>query len=84
MVFVSKLNKSNVNDSVPIKIIDFGTAVQMKYKFQRDYPLSGTFTYMAPEVIKGVLTEKSDIWSSAVVMIKLLTGINPFSGRSQR
>ena len=39
---------------------------------------------MAPEVIKGVLTEKSDIWSSAVVMIKLLTGINPFSGRSQR
>lgn len=35
---------------------------------------------MSPEIFKGVLTEKSDIWSSAVIMIVLLTGINPFIG----
>lgn len=39
---------------------------------------------MAPEAFKGVLTEKSDIWSCAVMMVKMLTGINPFSGQSDK
>ena len=84
MVFLRPLTRENLATSIPIKIIDFGTAVKMKYPFQRDYPISGTFKYMAPEVFKGILTEKSDIWSCAVLMIKLLTGNSPFSGTTQR
>ena len=65
---------------MPIKIIDFGTAIKMKYKYEHHHSIAGTISYMAPEVFKGILTEKSDIWSTAVLMIRLLTGINPFSG----
>ena len=56
IVFLNHLTKQNMKGYIPIKIIDFGTAVEMRYKFQRDYPISGTFTYMAPEVLKGFLT----------------------------
>jgi serine/threonine protein kinase len=55
----------------------------MKYKIQHNYTLAGTPNYMAPEVLKGILTEKSDIWSSAVLIIKLLTGVNPFHGKTE-
>ena len=42
------LDKATENKSMSIKIIDFGTAVEMKTRFQKNYPLSGTFNYMAP------------------------------------
>jgi len=32
--------------------------------------------------MKGILTEKSDIWSVGIIIILLLTGINPLIGRS--
>ena len=48
MVFLRPLTQENLATSVPIKIIDFGTAVKMKYRYQREYPISGTFKYMAP------------------------------------
>jgi len=41
---------------MPIKIIDFGTAVKMKYKFQHQSSIAGTISYMAPEAFKGILT----------------------------
>jgi serine/threonine protein kinase len=31
--------------------------------------------------MRGTLTEKSDIWSSAVLMTILLTGMSPFKGK---
>ena len=39
---------------------------------------------MPPEVLIGTLSEKADIWSTAVLMIKLLTGVNPFNGSSDK
>lgn len=69
---------------MPIKIIDFGTAVKMKYKFQHSNSIAGTITYMAPEVFNGILTEKSDIWSTAILMLRLLTGVNPYCGYTDR
>jgi hypothetical protein len=33
---------------MPIKIIDFGTAIQAKYKVVTNIPPFGTITYMAP------------------------------------
>ena len=56
----------------------------MEYKIKHNYPIAGTITYMAPEVLKGILTEKSDIWSCAVLMIRLLTKTNPFSGSTEQ
>jgi calcium-dependent protein kinase len=68
---------------IPIKIIDFGSAVKMQYKVVQNYPVAGTLTHLAPEVMKGILTEKSDVWSSAVLMYILLTGVSPFKGNTE-
>jgi calcium-dependent protein kinase len=68
-------------DCIAIKIIDFGTAVQTKHKLIHNYPIAGTLSYLAPEVLSEVLTEKSDVWSSAVLLYILLTGVAPFKGK---
>lgn len=67
---------------IAIKIIDFGTAVQTQHKVVHNYPIAGTLSYLAPEVLGEVLTEKSDVWSSAVLMYILLTGASPFKGKT--
>lgn len=69
-------------ECVSIKIIDFGTAVQTPHKIIHNYPIAGTLSYLAPEVLTETLTEKSDIWSSAVLMYILLTGASPFKGKN--
>ena len=35
-------------DYIPIKIIDFGTAVKSEYKVVQNYHIAGTMTYIAP------------------------------------
>ncbi len=78
------LNNVNYKEAyVPIKIIDFGTAVKTTQKITQNYPISGTLSYLPPEVMKGILVDKSDIWSSGVLMYILLTGISPFRGRNE-
>lgn len=62
-----------------IKIIDFGTATR---KTQRCSKIAGTRYYMAPEVFKGVLHEKSDVWSCGVFLYLFFTGKFPFKGKS--
>ena len=81
IVFLKKCQGNQV-ENMPIKIIDFGTATQMKYKIEHHSSIAGTISYMAPEVFKGVLTEKSDIWSTGIMIIKMMTGVNPFAGAS--
>ena len=46
----------------------------------KNYPITGTVSYMAPEVFNKILIDKSDIWSSAIIMAFLLTGIPLFKG----
>jgi calcium-dependent protein kinase len=79
IVFLSKSE-----DCISIKIIDFGTAVQTPHKIVQNYPIAGTLSYLAPEVLKETLTEKSDIWSSGVLMYILLTGVSPFKGKNEK
>lgn len=44
----------------------------------------GSPLYMAPEIIKGeVYNEKVDIWSIGVITYMLLSGRNPFPGRTK-
>lgn len=82
IVFIDQVDNSDDSSFIPIKIIDFGAAVQTKFKISQNYPIAGTLPYLAPEVIKGILTEKSDIWSCGVLMVILLTGVSPFKGKS--
>lgn len=62
-----------------IKIIDFGTAIRRE---QSTAKLAGTRYYMAPEVFRGVLNEKSDIWSCGIFLYVFFTGKFPFMGSS--
>lgn len=64
-----------------IKLIDFGTAVRRGDARGRA-KLAGTRYYMAPEVFKGVLHEKSDLWSCGVFLHVFFTGRFPFTGKS--
>lgn len=60
-----------------IKLVDFGAA------FERDYAsenkdIHGTGGYMAPEILKGSIANKtSDIYSLGAVLYEMLTGKNP-------
>ena len=44
---------------------------------------AGTFRYMSPEQLGGVLSFKSDIWSYGCVMFELLTGQHPYGDMTQ-
>lgn len=74
--------KADDTDCIPIKIIDFGSAVKSHLRVVQNYPIAGTLTYLAPEALKGILTDKSDLWSAGVLMHLLLTGVSPFMGKN--
>ncbi len=61
-----------------LKVLDFG----LSRIAQEDVSLTlgGTPSYMAPEVWKGSFSPASDQWSAAVVIMEMLTGVNPFGG----
>ena len=67
------LFESDAPDS-HVKLIDFGTTIMQKS--QSFY--SDSAQYMAPEMINGVPSVKSDIWSAGVIFYSLLTGYLPF------
>ncbi|HJQ31049.1 MAG TPA: bifunctional serine/threonine-protein kinase/formylglycine-generating enzyme family protein [Pyrinomonadaceae bacterium] len=63
-------------DETP-RIADFGIArilISPEYKTKG----MGSYAYMAPEAIDGIVTMQTDIWSVGVILYKLLTGRVPF------
>lgn len=73
-------NKILLTASGDIKLLDFGLSkwcTTGKVKTE-----SGSKYYMAPEVIFGVNTSKSDIWSLGCLMFVLLSGKLPFISNS--
>lgn len=69
-----------IENGVPTtaKMIDFGLA-----GFASPRKKVGTPAYMAPEVIQGgVLDGRTDLYSTGVLIYKLLTGTNPFADKS--
>ena len=64
-----------------IKIIDFGLSqiIQPDKKLRSKV---GTAYYVSPEILKGVYTEKCDIWSAGVILYILLSGSPPFNGNN--
>lgn len=64
-----------------LKLIDFGLACH----WDGATPLSeacGTTAYMAPEVFQQHYTNKCDVWSVAVVLYSILSGVHPFQEKS--
>ena len=64
-------------ESLMIKVIDFNIAVFNKTKSKLS-KMTGTPSYMAPEVIRGCYTDKCDLWSCGVLLYALISGEFPF------
>ncbi|MHC4222445.1 MAG: serine/threonine-protein kinase [Planctomycetota bacterium] len=68
------------------KLVDFGlarVAGEISLSQSSSTHLAGTPGYMAPEVVMGdKATEYSDIWSTGVVLYRMLTGAPPFPATS--
>ncbi|XP_032277904.1 proto-oncogene serine/threonine-protein kinase mos [Phoca vitulina] len=69
------------------KIGDFGCSEKLEDQlcFQTPpYPLGGTYTHRAPELLKGeTLTPKADIYSFAITLWQMATKEAPYSGERQ-
>ena len=71
-----KPKKILVTSNGEIKLIDFGLSKWQSWGTH--YTTTGTPYYLAPEVLSGVNTSKSDIWSLGVLLYCLLSGTLPF------
>lgn len=70
-------------DEVSVKITDFGMAQYLNPDDDKMNMQAGSSSYIAPEVLSwGPLTEKSDVWSAAIVTYILMQGAFPFDGNN--
>jgi calcium-dependent protein kinase len=71
-------------DNKPIlKLIDFGFAAYIHHENDKLNKIVGTRAYSAPEVFeKTGYREKVDEWSAGVIMFNMLTGYEPFVGKT--
>ena len=66
-----------------IKVMDFGIS-KIVTPYDRMISKSGTYYYMAPEVILGKPHNKEiDIWSLGIILYSLLNGSFPFEGKNK-
>lgn len=75
IVFV-ELNNFNA-----LKLIDFGLSIQQNAK--KDNRRVGTPYYMSPEMVRGNFNYASDVWSIGVILFIMVTGKQPFRGKSK-
>ena len=71
-----------ITDEGVLKIMDFGIArVRGSQQMTRTGDFQGTLAYASPEQIRGEhVDERSDIYSLAIVLYKMLAGVVPFDG----
>jgi serine/threonine-protein kinase len=75
-----------------LKVLDFGLARRLPRTVEQAVSaaslteagvIAGTLSYLAPEVLKGERADaRSDIWAFGIVLHELLTGQQPFEGRT--
>jgi class 3 adenylate cyclase/tRNA A-37 threonylcarbamoyl transferase component Bud32 len=77
-LFVTRIDGQKV-----VKVLDFGLALldADTHALLHSHGLAGTPRYMSPEQMRGQrdLDYRSDLWSLAIVLYRLLTGQFPFS-----
>ena len=62
-----------------IKLVDFGYARFVEKPGPSAYTLLGTPAYMSPQILqKENYSYKCDVWSTGVILFKMLTGEHPF------
>eukprot|EP00210_Caulerpa_lentillifera_P006060 g5791.t1 len=65
------------------KVSDFGLSRFLAEDTHIETFTYGTITHMPPELLKGgILTPAADVYSFAVLMWELLTGVRPFEGKT--
>jgi len=74
------VNKGTVNSNF-LKLSDLGLACRFK-PGQVLKSAVGTLTYMAPEVLEKSYDCNCDLWSCGVLLFKILSGYEPFVGKS--
>ena len=72
LVFIHKRD-----DYSTLKLIDFGLATMTTIKKRQKSSVGSPF-YMAPEIIQGNYSCKTDLWSVGVILHLMLTGVFPF------
>ena len=78
--FMIKINKYN---KPQIKLIDFGFATYIPEEGEKLTEVLGTRKYAAPEILdKSGYREKVDEWAIGVIMFNMLTGYEPFKGKT--
>ena len=71
------------NNNPIIKLIDFGLATYFPQENTQLIEIVGTRAYSAPEIIeKCGYKEKIDEWALGVIMFNMLTGYEPFAGKT--
>lgn len=63
-----------------LKLIDFGLSASSRNKEKNRV---GSPYYMAPEMIEGVYSFATDMWSIGVILFVMMTGCYPFPGKDQ-
>ena len=74
-----KLSNIILNESLEVKLCDFGLAIQLEHPDEEHFTICGTPNYIAPEIA----SQKShgcpaDLWSIGCLFYSLVTGIMPF------
>ena len=70
------------NNFNALKLIDFGLSIQQNAR--KDNRRVGTPYYMAPEMVRGNFVYASDVWSIGVILFIMVTGKQPFKGKSKK
>ncbi|KAJ8305645.1 hypothetical protein KUTeg_016190 [Tegillarca granosa] len=74
-----KLGNMLINDSMELKIADFGLATSIGYEGEKKMTVCGTPNYIAPEVLqKRGHSYEADVWAIGCVAYALLVGRPPF------
>ncbi|OMJ78588.1 hypothetical protein SteCoe_21568 [Stentor coeruleus] len=81
-----KLSNLFLNDSMELKLGDFGLATKIEFDGERKRTMCGTPNYIAPEILDSRLghSYEVDIWSFGIVAYAMLIGIPPFQSEDAR